>query len=453
MHYTFLLAGVDNSMVKKFFLYIVVIISIFSMQAMAGDIDHTVNLKNWKKVTLVYFRDFPYQQYWNVQPPFKCFFSLSAGSVIRPVWRCRERIGLLRPATLVNHWKQEQDSEGVFDFSLPGSGIYHVAAHIESVSSAEENMAARLHTVASNSVNTGIVTGIFLRHSMNVRTYTFQSLTTGRLNKINATPEHPFYVTNLHTWMSLYKITPSMLLTDNHNNPVMLRCRGHQQYHCGVSLYPRKIRAVYNLEVYKKHAYHAGRLFLLAHNYGLALKSTDHLGGIDTLESMLIRKLAEPILKDSYQEIIEDIWKSQAFYLNKEQALTAFFKKLHSAVSRHNSRMGSYGLLPYRLVPPPLPEVPFPQSRNIIRFKFENMEENPSFFSINYLINKTEHTLYREADGAYAKLFESSIYHSMEELLCLFFLTSDSVQPRLSPGDTAQLVTRLRNEKIVQQLK
>ena len=442
-------------MEKKFFLYIAVIFSTFSMQTMAGGIDHTVNLKNWKKVTLIYFRDFPYQQRWNVQPPFKCFFSLSAGSVIQPVWRCRERIGLLRPATLVNHWKQEQNSKGVFYFSLPGSGIYHVAAHIESVSSAAENMAARMHKVASNSVNTGIVTGVFLRHSMNVRTYTFQSLTTGRLNKINATPEHPFYVTNLHTWMSLYKITPSMLLTDNHNNPVMLRCRGDRQYHCGVSLYPRKIRTVYNLEVYKKHAYHVGGLFLLAHNYGLALKSTGDFGSVDTLKSMLIRKLAEPILKDSYQKIIEDILESQAFYLNEKQASTAFLEKLNGAVSRHNSRMKSYNLLSYKLVPPSLQlsKVPSLRYNNVIRLTFENMEEDPDTITIIYHIDRTEHTLYMEADDAHVKRCWLCICGTMKNLLLHFFLSSDSVQPRLSPGDTAKLVTGLSNEKIVQQLK
>ena len=456
MHYTFLLAGIDNGMMeKKFFLYIAVIISTFSMQTVAGGIDHTVNLKNWKKVILIYFRDFPYQQRWSVQPPFKCFFSLSAGSVIQPVWRCRERIGLLRPATLVNHWKQEQNSKGVFYFSLPGSGIYHVAAHIESVSSVTTDMAVRLSKSVSDAINTDIVTGVFLRHSMDVRTYTFQSLTTGRLNKINATPEHPFYVTNLHTWMPLYKITPSMLLTDNHNNPVMLRCPGHQQYHCGVPLYPRKIRAVYNLEVYKKHAYHVGGLFLLAHNYGLALKSTGHFGSVDTLESMLIRKLAEPILKDSCQKIIKDILESQAFYLNEKQAATTFFKKLSSAVSKHNTRMESYGLLPYRLAPPPLyfSDATPPECSNITRLRFESIEENLGTIAIIYNINRTEHTLYMEADDAYVKLFGLGICGAMEDFSWHFFYYSRSIQPGLSPGNVGQLVTGLRNEKIVQQLK
>ena len=450
MHYTFLLAGIDNGMMeKKFFLYIAVIISTFSMQTMAGGIDHTVNLKNWKKVILVYFRYFPYQQRWSVQPPFKCFFSLSAGSVIQPVWRCRERIGLLRPATLVNHWKQEQNSKGVFYFSLPGSGIYHVAAHIESVSSAAENMAARMHKVASNSVNTGIVTGVFLRHSMNVRTYTFQSLTTGRLNKINATPEHPFYVSNLHTWMPLYKITPSMLLTDNHNNPVMLRCRGHQQYHCGVPLYPRKIRTVYNLEVYKKHAYHVGGLFLLAHNYGLALKSTGSTYEPNSLESMLIRKLAEPLLEDSVRKIAGDLSEGERLYPDQNVAHIIFLKKAEKAVNRHNLRMESYGLLSHKLAPPELSRV-FDQ--DLIIFNFSNIEARGGRggrmgdnFTVCYEVGRDEDSAFMATSGVRVvpyrlKHFARGVY------LMPYYESNREAQPRImGSGNLGKFCTAVQS--------
>ena len=456
MHYTFLLAGIDNGMMeKKFFLYIAVIISTFSMQTMAGDIDHTVNLKNWKKVTLIYFRDFPYQQYWNVQPPFKCFFSLSAGSVIRPVWRCRERIGLLRPATLVNHWKQEQDSEGVFDFSLPGSSIYHVAAHIESVSSAEENMAARLHTVASNSVNTGIVTGIFLRHSMDVRTYTFQSLTTGRLNKINATPEHPFYVTNLHTWMPLYKITPSMLLTDNHNNPVMLRCRGDRQYHCGVSLYPRKIRTVYNIEVYKKHAYHVGGLFLLAHNYGLTLESTGHFSGIDTLESMLIRKLAEPLLDDSAQKIIRDLSEGERLYSDQKMAHMAFLKQAEKAAREHNLRMKSYGLLSHKLDPPFLSST-FYNDALIIKFSNTEVRGAVGNYSIgvSYKVSRDENSSFIATSGVRVVPYRLELAKFIrKDRFMSYYESNKYAQPRIvGDGNLGRFCTAVEAEYLTSKI-
>ena len=436
-------------MKKWIFLYGITIIFTFSMRTMAKSTAYdskTINLENWKKVTLVYFRDFPCQQDWNVQPPFECFFSLSAGSVIQPVWRCRERIGLLRPVTLVNHWKQEQNSEGVFYFSLPGSGIYHVAAHIESVSSAAENMAARLHKVASSSVSTGIVTGVFLRHSMDVRTYTFQSLTTGRLSKINATPEHPFYVTNLHTWMPLYKITPSMLLTDNHNNSAMLRCRGDRQYHCGVSLYPRKIRTVYNLEVYKKHAYHVGRLFLLAHNYGLALKSTGSTKEPNSLESMLVRKLAEPILEDSVRKIAGDLSEGERLYPDQNVAHIIFLKKAEKAVNRHNLRMESYGLLSHKLAHPELSRV-FDQ--DLIIFNFSNIEARGGSiidnFIVCYEVSRDEDSAFMATSGVRVVPYKLK-HFARGAYLTPYYESNREAQPRImGSGNLGKFCTAVQS--------
>ena len=251
-------------------LLIFIIIFIYGIAESAFSVEKIANTNNWKKVVLVYFHDIPYQKYLNLQYPSGCFFTFAFKPafkyVIKPVWRCKEYISLLRPVSVINKWKQKQKNNFFFDFTLLKSGIYHIAAHIESVSPIEVNM----KKINSYSENTGIVTGIFLHHSADVKTYTFKSSINGRLSKVNATPDHPFYVENIHAWMPLNKITSAMVLIDNHKHPISLQCPDDRQDHCGAFSHSGKINKVYNIEVYKKHTYYVGKQLLFVHNCGNA---------------------------------------------------------------------------------------------------------------------------------------------------------------------------------------
>ena len=333
---------------KYLLIYATIAILIFTLNKVAESAINNankINLKDWKKVVLVYFHDFP-QQYESLQNSPDCFFipglSTASDSIRKSVWRCRERISLLRPATLIRNWKQKQRANGAIDFNLPSAGINHVAAHIESVSSIANNILP----VSSDSAGTEVVTGIFLRHSINVITYTFQSMLTGQLSKINATPEHLFYVKNRHAWIPLYKITAGMILTDNHNQPIRLLCPDDQRGHCGMPLYPGKITTIYNLEVYKKHVYFAGRQALLVHN---TYYDDLHPKGVpDSLQTIIIRRLAEPLVSTSYHQMIRELfeYKVEASFADVR---SVFFTGINKIVEDHNLRMKDVGLIPYKL--------------------------------------------------------------------------------------------------------
>ena len=341
-------------MKKYLLLYTAITFFICTLQEAAEGALHDfngVNLKDWKKVALVYFHDYPYRRE-SLQDSPDCFFvpdlSLASGPATKSVWRCEERISLLRPAVFINRWKREQDINGAVDFSLPGSGIHHVAAYIESVSSIEHNTLP----VSSDSEGSEVVTGVFLRHSMNVRTYTFESIATGQLSKINATPEHRFYVKNRHAWIPLYKIEAGMIMTDKHNQPVRLLCSNDQRGHCGVPLHPGEITTIYNLEVYKKHVYFAGRRSLLVHN--MYYDDLHPEGKPGSLESIVIRKMARPLVIASYQTMVEELFEYKInAHVYGDDICFAFHQEISELIDKvvkgHNQRMRNYKLVPYEM--------------------------------------------------------------------------------------------------------
>ena len=339
---------------KYLLLYGMLTVFICTFQKMAESATYHFNkigLKGYKKVVLVYFHDFPHQHK-NLPGSPDCFFvpdlSAASDSIGKSIWRCRERISLLRPDTLINRWRREQGTNGAIDFSLPYSGIYHVAAYIKSVSSIANNVLP----VRSISAGTEVVTGIFLRHSMNVRTYTFESISTGQTSEINATPEHLFYVKNRHAWIPLYKITSDMVLTDNHNHSVKLHCFYHRQGYCGVPLRPGEVTVIHNLEVHKKHVYFAGRQSLLVHNiyyHGLYPEAEP-----ESLESMVIRKMARPLVSASYQTMLEELFEHKINARFDSGTISSVFRKeiselMDRVVRRYNQRMRRYRLVPYEL--------------------------------------------------------------------------------------------------------
>ena len=427
------LTGAAERMKQGLLLQILVMIPVFAMQETAQGMVHgsnTANAGKWEKVSLVYFHDFPYHQHLKPRNLSTCFFALSMSSAFghaaNPVWRCREYIILLRPETLINQWKREENENGVFHFTLPDSGIYNISVHIESVSPID-NTTLKIN---SDLMSRGIITGIFLRHSINVRTYTFKSPVTGRVSKVNATPEHPFYVKSLHRWMPLRKITASMILMDNHANPVMLQCADHRQHHCGVPLHPGEISAIYNLEVHRKHTYFVGRRSLLVHNCGNFALMSNNLKKPDRLESMLVRKIASPVIHDSLDTLVDDMFKSIPTDIinNRKTELDDFLdEQIKKSVELHNGRMNKHGLLAYNLSYIKKVYEGKPYDRVVLSFEFHDsgygyisnvtiMEYN----SCSCLVkNRGDYTLLN--DDVF-KLFESRSDHAKDLKRCTQFM-------------------------------
>ena len=262
----------------KLFLYLIFVIT-FSSAVEAVTYNKKINTaKSWRKINLIYSHDFTSQNYWSTPIPADCFFvfdsSAATGFTFKPVLRCTEHISLLRSDATATHWQREQNQHGFFIFNLPDTGIHHVHARIKSILPSAPSLNGNSLTSESLiSKNDSTITGVFKRHSSNVKSWLFKTLSTGKLSTIHATPTHQFYVKYLNEWLPLSKITSDMTLIDSQNNTVSLVCHGKNK-HCGIPWHPGRMTTIYNIEVYKKHDYFAGEQMLLVHNCGMGwLKS------------------------------------------------------------------------------------------------------------------------------------------------------------------------------------
>ena len=114
------------------------------------------------------------------------------------------------------------------------------------------------------------VIGIYIHQTKDVRTYRFTDQQ-GKLSTVHATPNHPFYVTNLHAYVAISHITDTMPLDGRQHQPMYLVCPLHHHRHCGTPYRPHKIKTVYNLEIYQRHHYLVGKPRILVHNCNLGV--------------------------------------------------------------------------------------------------------------------------------------------------------------------------------------
>ena len=109
------------------------------------------------------------------------------------------------------------------------------------------------------------VIGFYVHQTINVRTYQFKD-SQGRIIRLHATPTHPFYVANLHTYLPIRQITAMMALEGKQHQPVYLVCHNRLHRHCGIPYQPGKVITVYNLEVYQQHMFRVTRALIRVHN-------------------------------------------------------------------------------------------------------------------------------------------------------------------------------------------
>ena len=342
----------------KLFLYLIFLIP-FASTTTAVTYNKKMNMpESLRKINLIYSHDFTNQNYWNTPIPADCFFmfdsSAATGFTFKPVLRCIEHISLLRSDATVTHWRREQNQHGFFMLNLPDTGIHHVHARIKSilpsVSPLNDNP---LISGSLISKNNSTVIGVFKRHSSNVKSWLFKTLSTGRLSTIHATPTHRFYVEYLNKWLPLSKITSDMTLIDSQNNTVSLVCN-HSRQHCGIPWHPGRITTIYNLKVYKNHDYFAGEQMLLVHN----------CGGNTSFESELAAAFDSVIAEMQSKNKNTDTWES-SLHNNKLNFQLAsnditrvlrnnmnaryngdsdFFSSVEEAVETYNHKMQESGL-------------------------------------------------------------------------------------------------------------
>ena len=106
-----------------------------------------------------------------------------------------------------------------------------------------------------------MVTAIFVHQSPIVKTYKFSNAVTHNITALNATPEHPFYVRELHNFIAVKKIKPWMSL--DANGSIAHIVSGTEDYSKSNSA---KTTTVYDIETSRHHVYHVGSQKILVHN-------------------------------------------------------------------------------------------------------------------------------------------------------------------------------------------
>ena len=325
----------------KLSLYLIFLIS-FSSAIQAAPYNKKINMpESWRKINLIYFHDFTSQNYWSTPIPADCFFMFnsSAATGFKPVLRCIEHVSLLRSDATVTHWQREQNRHGFFMFNLPDTGIHHVRARIKSILPPVFSLNGNVLISKRNST----VIGVFKRHSSNVKSWLFKTLSTGRLSTIHATPTHRFYVKYLNAWLPLSEITSGMTLIDRQNNAVSLVCYVRNK-HCGIPWHPGRVATIYNLEVYKKHDYFAGEQMLLVHNCGGSVRKTTveiQASDAHSMEAALVRNKNESVFKRASNKIISVLTNESGV---KYDGMREFFDATGRAVEVYNDEMIDAGL-------------------------------------------------------------------------------------------------------------
>ena len=203
-----------------------------------------------KVVDIIFYHDFLSDQVELADNDNDCFKLPDNHSITR----CKEYAHLLRPVAVTEKWQEQQRRQGYFLLTDTEAGIREVHAHL-----------IRMHDSAVKAVHAthqaGRVTGRIIRYSPAVKTYTFYDLNTHIRSKINATPEHRFYVVNKRAFIPLSKITSEDQLVNESGKSVKLLYAVKNGGNNNKHLLP-----VHNLEVADHHVYFAGTGRILVHN-------------------------------------------------------------------------------------------------------------------------------------------------------------------------------------------
>ena len=210
----------------------------------------------WAKLALLYYKDFPYHKVKDSAPVPGCTLRTVPAQSHHTLWHCQEKIYLLRPLSEVASWNKEQ---GCFTLRFSTLKINHIRAKITSFHILKNvpDLSEKDHMP---------VTGIFITHTVRVKQYKFRHVNTGHISTIRATPDHPFHLQKSRSFVPVSQLTSANSLLNNQNETIRIICPKGRTINCGLSGDNLLPAAVYNLEVYKKHAFYAGDKKILVHN-------------------------------------------------------------------------------------------------------------------------------------------------------------------------------------------
>ena len=258
--------------------------------------NNPVVAENMLKVDIFYYRDFPYSQRYAHQEIKDCIKIPARGIV-----RCKEFISLVRSESQVNDWLHSQYEKGYLPLTMKSFGVTNTRGHI--------NKAAPAGFLSVNkkmdNLKTPYVpaTGIFIRHAIDVRQYTFKNLKTNMVFSVKATPEHPVYSASRHVFVPVSQLFPEDILLAANGEKIQLLCRhGINQgikNGCSVPVNKGGITRVYNIEVSQRHTYFVQSEKLLVHNHcdaGISGRDTHKIEEKTGLSTVEVRE--QPVSDD-----------------------------------------------------------------------------------------------------------------------------------------------------------
>ena len=208
---------------------------------------------------ITYHRDFPYKKSYDKKQIKDCYkFYKKMGE---KVLRCRERIVLLRPLKVIASWLDRQEKSGYLNFSVKDMDIHNVHSHIKLIKLYSD----QFKQASAHGKYKSMVTGLFMRHTFDVKNYTFITKKTNKISKMNVTSNHLFYVKNKNIFIPISQVSSEDLLINKTGDLISLAVAGSHIKHSSY-LDNNKPIVVYNLELSTRHTYFVGEQYILVHN-------------------------------------------------------------------------------------------------------------------------------------------------------------------------------------------
>ena len=220
-------------------------------------------------VKITYNNDFAYSKNYEKRNIKGCYKAQLSESNV--VLRCREYVSVIRPGVVWEKWLKLQQERKYFTFSIDELGILKTKARIISMQPASWFVKKLMKVKKGNS----IISGVLIRHTLDVRRYGFRKKGSHEVDYINATKNHPFYVKGKGEFVPAgqLKLTDTLISKDGYSIfPVKIFNDIHKYMKVN-----NKPKVVYNMELYSKHVYFVGSKKILVHNTCILEKYFKHL--------------------------------------------------------------------------------------------------------------------------------------------------------------------------------
>ena len=139
--------------------------------------------------------------------------------------------------------------------------IYNVHSHIKLIKLHPD----QFKKISSHGKYKSMVTGLFMRHTFDIKNYTFITKKTNKISRMNITSNHLFYTKNKNMFIPISQISSEDLLINKTGGSISLTVPDSDVKQSSY-LDNNKPIVVYNLEISMRHTYFVGEQYILVHN-------------------------------------------------------------------------------------------------------------------------------------------------------------------------------------------